>query len=170
VPTQKGKLSLSIHDAATDGVDGFELSRLLTSAYVGGGFTDPGVARQAFQAEAVRQRGELLCAKDPGTSELIGVVVVVPPSSPARRLAQANEAELHLLATSPAHRGLGIGLALINAAMARAKQQRYQGMVLWTQPSMLAAQRLYERAGFQRVPEQDFSNHGRRFWVYRADL
>jgi ribosomal protein S18 acetylase RimI-like enzyme len=28
-------------------------------------------------------------------------------------------------------------------------------MVLWTQPTMRAAQRLYERMGFERMPERD---------------
>jgi hypothetical protein len=39
-------------------------------------------------------------------------------------------------------------------------------ILLWTQPTMASAQRLYVRCGFQRVPELDFSRGGREFLVF----
>jgi hypothetical protein len=43
-------------------------------------------------------------------------------------------------------------------------------MILWTQSSMSSAQRLYERSGFERVPERDFERSGRRFLVFERVL
>jgi hypothetical protein len=43
-------------------------------------------------------------------------------------------------------------------------------MLLWTQTSMHAAQRLYSSAGFVREPGRDFHEGDRRFLFFAADL
>ncbi len=81
------------------------LEELLTRVYVGGGYTAPEVAATALVADAVRARGRILwCPGGTADNELgvAGLVVLVLPTSPARRLAAADEAELHLLAVDPA--------------------------------------------------------------------
>jgi ribosomal protein S18 acetylase RimI-like enzyme len=143
-----------------------ELEALLRHVYVDGGFTEPDVARAMFTAEAVRARGRLLCARD-AAGALIGTVIVVPPESAARRLAAPTEAEMHLLAVDGRCRGQGVGRALVHAAVESAQQAGYRGMVLWTQPTMLAAHRLYEELEFSRSPAEDFERGGRAFRVYR---
>jgi ribosomal protein S18 acetylase RimI-like enzyme len=115
-------------------------------------------------AEAVRARGILLTAIDAAGS-MVGTIIVVPPGAPAVRLAGPNESEMHLLAVSPDHRNAGIGERLVKAAIEQARSLS-QGMVLWTQPSMHGAQRLYVKAGFHRDPARDFQRAGRAFLVY----
>ena len=88
----------------------------------------------------------------------------------ARRLASSDEAEMHLLAVLPEHRGKGVGQRLVEAAKAAAKQAGYRRMVLWTQPSMEAAQKLYLRSGFIRNPDRDWTREGRSFYVFEAQL
>jgi len=146
-----------------------ELTALLNRVYVDGGFTDRDVAMTVLAPGAVRARGMMLCARSIAGS-LLGTLIVVPPSSKARLLAGPSEAELHLLAVDAACRGRGIGFDLVSAGIAEATRASYQGLVLWTQPTMHAAQRVYERAGFVRSIGEDFDRAGRTFRVYRRPL
>ena len=97
-------------------------------------------------------------------------MTLVNPDSPARRLATTDERELHLLCVQPGVRRSGVGRALIREALARAHADGASGVVLWTQPTMHAAQRLYERCGFRRDPAADFTAASRTFAVYRLSL
>ena len=156
--------------AATGQVTDADLERLLHKVYVGGGFTDPDVAQSLFVARAVRERGELIVAKHKADGALLGMVIMVPPTSAARKLAADDEAEMHLLAVDAEHRGLGLGARLVDSALASAKAAGCDRMVLWTQPTMHAAQRLYERSGFLRVPDRDWQRGDRSFWVFQKAL
>ena len=141
------------------------LETLLYETYVRGGFTDA-ILADTLLAAAVRARGEVLAARD-GTDSLLGTVTLVPPGSPARRLATPEELELHLLAVRPDARRRGIGEALVRDALRRAQREGARGVVLWTQPTMDAAQRLYLRCGFERDASADFSRGARQFLVHR---
>lgn len=145
-----------------------ELEGLLYSVYVGGGFTDADVAQNLLSASAVRARGELVIARA-ATGELAGIVVLVH-EEPGRRLAAPGECEMHLLAVGPAYRSRGLGKALVAAVLGAAASRAFTKMVLWTQPTMTDAQRLYGSAGFVRVPVRDFSARGRTFCVYERSL
>ena len=147
-----------------------DLQRLLTAAYVEAGFTAPDRASRIFAPAAVRARGEILCAWLTEPAGLAGMVIVALPASPARRFAGEDEAEMHLLATASACRRMGVGRALVDAAMDHARDAGLRRMLLWTQTSMRAAQRLYASAGFVREPERDFAEGDRRFLFFAADL
>jgi GNAT superfamily N-acetyltransferase len=147
-----------------------ELSELLTTVYVDEGFTDEVLAARVFQPTEVRARGEILHVRHPEDEELMALLILAPPSSPARRFAGPDEAELHLLATAREHRGAGAGRALVEAAITRAQRSGYRRLLLWTQPAMYAAQRLYAALGFRRAPERDFSQHGRDFLFFQREL
>jgi GNAT superfamily N-acetyltransferase len=159
----------TIIDDATLPADDEDLTALLRRVYVNGGFTDANRADVVFTPTAIRARGRLLCAVG-NDGSLMGTVVVVFPGSPARQLASMDEAEMHLLAVDERHRGQGVGGALVLAAVEVAKQYGLKGMVLWTQPTMLAAHRLYEQAGFALSAHEDFERSGRAFRVYRRSF
>ncbi len=153
-------------------IEDAELEQLLRRVYVDGGFTDPSIADQALKASAVRQRGELFVARA-ADGVVAGVVIAAMPGSPARRIARENEAEMHLLAVLSEYRGLGIGSKLVEAVVAKARDEGLATLVLWTQPTMQAAQRLYVAHGFVRHPERDAELSpppGRTFWVYELGL
>jgi len=145
------------------------LEALLHESYVDAGFTAPDIAETMFRASAVRSRGVVLAACD-RTGAMLGTLTLVTPDSPAKRLAGAHEVEFHLLCVRHDARGNGIGRALVEAALTRAETMGARGVVLWTQPAMDDAQRLYERCGFRRDPGADFSRDQRRFLVYRRAL
>ena len=64
---------------------------------------------------------------------------------------------LRLLAVRPGMRGMGIGSALLEECLRRARASGATSLVLHTGQVMKAAQRLYERHGFVRAPDYDFS-------------
>lgn len=142
------------------------LEALLYESYVGGGFTAPDAAVTMLRAAAVRSRGTVLVAHD-GAGTVIGTVTLVTPDSAARRLATMDEREIHLLCVRPDMRRSGVGRALVQEALTRARTSGARGVVLWTQPTMRAAQRLYEQCGFRRDPSADFMAGSRGFLVYR---
>jgi len=59
--------------------------------------------------------------------------------------------EMKRLYVAPEGRGIGLGRALINAVVERARAQNYREIRLDTLPTMIAAQGLYEQAGFQAI-------------------
>ena len=150
-------------------IDDIELSELLTQVYVAGGFTEPDEAVSLFEPSAVRKRGMLIGAREKQHLGLAGIVIVVPPNSAARRLAQDNnEAEMHLLGVKPEYRRHGLGRMLVESAIGRAKHSGYSKIILWTQISMKSAHKLYEATGFIHV--DDIKRNGRDFKVYEMAL
>jgi ribosomal protein S18 acetylase RimI-like enzyme len=147
-------------------VSDMEIGDLLRKSYVEAGFTSPERGEAIFSPTAVRSRGRLICARPQGAEKLAGMVIVVIPNSPARRIANSDEAELHLLAVDDEYRGLGLGRTLVRTALDAANELGFRKMILWTQPTMTAAQRLYESAGFARAECRDPTINGLKFLAY----
>ena|SRR5690242_17609165 len=68
----------------------------------------------------------------------------------------AGWAVIRLLGVSPAWRRRGIGRALTEECMNRARQQGAPAVGLHTDSRMPVAQRLYAQLGFRRAPELDY--------------
>lgn len=154
---------------ANSPVSDLALSALLTDSYVTPGYTDPESAALQLQADAVKARGTVLVAHDE-SGEALGTVTLVQGGTPACRFAIEGESELHLLCVGPASRGRGIGRDLVRACIELGRERGAQRMLLWTQREMLAAQHLYEEAGFRRLPALDFTRDGRSYFVYELGL
>ncbi len=131
-----------------------EITILLSKAYVEGGFTTPERAANAFIPSAVRTRGELISARTP-EGIFAGMVIIVRPDAPARRMAESDEAEIHLLGVDPQFQGQGLGRLLMTKALDSIAKMGFQKTVLWTQPTMIPAHRLYESMGFVRANARD---------------
>jgi ribosomal protein S18 acetylase RimI-like enzyme len=143
---------------------------LLRSVFVDEGFTEPHLAEQTFVRSLIEGQGEFLAAVD-SDGTILGAVLLPNQQSPLRQIAEADEAEFRLLGVSGAARGRGIGRGLVQECLNRAKRLRTRTMVLSTQPSMLAAQFLYESLGFRRQPERDWvTPQGSVRWVYAVEL
>lgn len=110
-------------------------------------------------------------AVNPASRRVSGTVTFMTSGSPYAQIALPGEAEFRLLAVEPGARRGGMGQALVSACIERARGRGATALVLSTQPSMLAAHRLYERLGFQRAPERDWrtASGGERL-VYRLGL
>jgi ribosomal protein S18 acetylase RimI-like enzyme len=113
----------------------------------------------------------VLVAVDDAGSVLGSVTYAPGPESPLADVAREGEAEFRMLGVLPAARGGGVGQALVEACIARARQAGRSAIVLSTPPDWTAGQRLYERLGFRRAPERDWRPIGDLLlWVYVLPL
>ena len=148
-----------------------EITLLLTRVFVKEGYIDKSSAEKIFAPDELRKRGEIMLARSPA-GELFGMIICVRPTSPARQVAEIDEAEIHLLAVYPKARGRGIASSLIVACEQRAASFGFSKVVLLTQPMMEAAHHVYERLGYRRNPARDWSkkSNGKSYFVYEKSI
>jgi Acetyltransferases len=89
--------------------------------------------------------------------QIVGSVSYCPPDSPYAEIADPHEAEFRMLAVVKMARGKGVGGALVQACIDRARKSGFTGVRMSTQHNMAAAHRIYERIGFERTPDRDWS-------------
>ncbi|GAB3487428.1 GNAT family N-acetyltransferase [Amycolatopsis cihanbeyliensis] len=136
-----------------------EIGEITVAAYRADGFAGPavedGYARQLRDAARRAEHAELLVAVDE-QGAVLGSVTVVLPDTEYSEVCRAGEIEFRMLAVAPAARGRGVGEALTRAVLRRAREERATRVVLCSLDLMRTAHRLYERLGFQRMPERDW--------------
>jgi predicted N-acetyltransferase YhbS len=93
--------------------------------------------------------------------EIVGAVLLYPRgaviAAPGGGAFTLTAPEVRLLAVAPAARGRAVGAVLMNECVRRARQSGATAVTLHTTDVMQAAIRIYERMGFLRAPELDFS-------------
>jgi DNA-binding MarR family transcriptional regulator/GNAT superfamily N-acetyltransferase len=86
----------------------------------------------------------------------------VPAGSCCLVRADAKTAKLRLMFLEPWARGKGVAQNLVDESIAFARKCRYEKIVLWTQSELLAARKLYERAGFKLVAAKPHADFGKK--------
>jgi ribosomal protein S18 acetylase RimI-like enzyme len=144
-----------------------EVGELRVTAYRAAGFLSPESGYlPALRGLGSDGDGTVLVAEDGG--RIVGTVML---RSEGQVVAGPGEAEIRALAVAPDGQGKGTGSALLRAAIERAASQGVRHLVLLTMPEMVAAQRLYRRAGFRRLPGRDWSPApGRTLLAYGLPL
>lgn len=149
------------------------------------------VVRQAYAAdyelgeeylaeiEAVAERArdhEVWVAEDAATGDVLGTVTTPRRGRRMSAVAKhADELDFRFLGVSADARGRGVGEALVEHVMSLAAGRGIRRVVLNTGPQMVAAQRLYERLGFERLEDREFTFERPdgttiRIWAYGRDV
>jgi ribosomal protein S18 acetylase RimI-like enzyme len=117
---------------------------------LGGGYDEELLAVGRRSSEAT-----VLVAVDAG--HVVGCVTLVEDStSPWAEDLRDDEAGIRMLAVAPEGQGQGVGRELVEACIVRARAAGRSAVFLHSTPWMRSAHHLYERLGFERVPERDW--------------
>jgi ribosomal protein S18 acetylase RimI-like enzyme len=128
------------------------VGELCVAAYAAFLVGDDHYVATLLDAQRRAAEAELLVAAGP---EVLGTVTFVPDGGPFGEIAGPGETEFRMLAVSPSAQGRGVGTALLQRIIdASAGRER---IVCSSLPEMRAAHRVYERFGFTRAPERDWS-------------
>ena len=119
-----------------------------------------GVDFEALAARIVADFGERRDAMNEAAwiaeldGERVGCVICTPSDTP-------GTAQLRLLLVEPQARGAGVGTRLVDECLRFAGRSGYGRIMLWTNDVLVAARRIYQRAGFQldrREPHTKFGS------------
>jgi ribosomal protein S18 acetylase RimI-like enzyme len=147
------------------------IGELTVTAYASTGEIVEDYADELLDVAKRAREVPVLAAVDDQTGQLLGTATYVPGPGPFHEGDFGQAASMRMLAVAPEAQGRGIGRALVEACIDRARTEGRPGLALHTRPVMTAAQRLYESLGFRRVPELDWAfDPGEWLWAYRLDL
>jgi GNAT superfamily N-acetyltransferase len=131
---------------------------------------DPGEYETVLRDVADRsQRADVAVAVLNGA--IAGTVTFVGSVGPYAESDDPDGSWLRMLAVDAAFRGQGIGAALVEWCVRRAREFGRARLVLHTTDRNRDAQRLYDRLGFDRAPDLDWQGQ-RGNWLrgYRMEL
>ena len=107
-------------------------------------------------------------------NELVGGVVyfsdMAEYGSGGAATSVKNASGIRLLGVNPKFRNLGAGKALTNACIELAQEQGHSEVILHTTQAMQVAWGLYERLGFTRSEDLDFSQQDLSVFGFRLRL
>ena len=128
---------------------------VVLAAYAGLG-VDLGPYRASLADVAGRaSAAEVLVAV--ADARVVGTVTFVDGSDNAyAEFDDDDAAGIRMLAVDPAAQRRGVGWALVEACIVRARAAGRRVIVLHTAAGMDVARRLYERHGFRRTPQRDW--------------
>lgn len=136
-----------------------EIGGLAVRVYLAEGYTRtdshyPSLLRDVATRAA---RADVVVAVDDDGTLLGTVTYAAGGSAYAETAAGADEAGFRMLVVDPAARGRGVGRALVEECVRRARADGARVLRLSTQDAMAAAGRLYGRLGFVRTPHLDWT-------------
>jgi ribosomal protein S18 acetylase RimI-like enzyme len=133
------------------------LGEIAYQAYVSlDGETDDDYLPEVRDVRGRAPHATVLAAVDADGTPVGTVTYVAGPDNRLAEIARDGEAEFRMLAVAPAAQSRGVGRALVEAVVERARREGRDGVAIYTRPSMLAAHRLYAALGFERDPERDW--------------
>lgn len=156
------------------------LGRLMVGVYSSlEGFPTP--AEQPRYYDLLTHIGQFTTRKDArvlvaisADDELIGGVVyfgdMAEYGSGGTATTIKNASGIRLLGIDPRFRNLGAGKALTNACIDLAREQGHAQVILHTTQAMQIAWGLYERLGFKRSEDLDFSQQELPVYGFRLQL
>ena len=133
-----------------------EIGDIRLAAYRADGFLSPDSSYAAvLHGLGATGNGRVLVAVD--GDRILGTVMLQYWPEAGEVVRGPEEAEIRALAVAPSAQRMGAGSALLQAVITEAEGNGVRYLALCSLPEMRAAHRMYERAGFVRLPERDWS-------------
>jgi ribosomal protein S18 acetylase RimI-like enzyme len=168
VPSSPDAAELTVEPAGP--ADFAAIADLTVRVYLDERLASERYATQLADVAGRSHRAELLVVRDAG-GRVVASVALVLEGDFGEITESDDEAAFRMLAVHPAVRGRGVGELLVRTCLDRARAAGKRRMVLSTDPRMTIAHRLYERLGFRRLPERDWSPApGVDLLVYSVEL
>ncbi len=131
---------------------------------------DPYLERLRDAGARMREAELWVAVEDHPGGRVLGSVTSCPPGSTWREIAAADEGEFRMLAVDPAARGRGVGSALVRHVLDLWERLGVDVVVISSLPEMTAAHGVYDRFGFRRTPDRDWSPvPGTRLITFRRE-
>jgi ribosomal protein S18 acetylase RimI-like enzyme len=146
--------ALAVSPAGPEDFD--RIADLSVRVYVGGGLASEGYTSELADVAGRASRAELLVVRN-DNGHVVGSVALVLSGDFGEVTTSDEEAAFRMLVVDPAAQGRGLGTLLVTTCLDRARAAGKHRMVIATGTRMTTAQRLYERLGFTRLPERDWS-------------
>jgi len=139
------------------GPEDYDAIRELTlEVYIGGGLAGPEYQVALADVEDRARHTELFVAVV--QDRVVGSVAFAwHATAYAEVTTSPDEAAFRMLAVRPDSRGYGIGRALVQTCIDRARSAGVRRLVISSEPTMQAAHRLYAAMGFRPKPDRDWS-------------
>ena len=130
---------------------------ICVSAYDSADQLEPGspYAATLRDTQARMADGILLVAERDGT--VIGTATICPHGSTFSEIGGPDEVEFRFLAVAPSAWRSGVGQALVDACEQHARETGARALAICVRDINVGAAAMYERMGFVRVPERDWS-------------
>ncbi len=112
---------------------------------------------QLADVERRDQEAEIWVAVSDVGDAILGNVAVCPAGSSWREISRDGEGEFRMLAVAPEAQGHGVGMALAEMVVERFRADGASGIALSSLESMSGAHRIYDRLGFHRDVDRDWS-------------
>ena len=148
-----GEQQLTIRPARPD--EYAAAGTVTVAAYRAAGMASGAYVNQLRDAATRADEAELLVAVDTA-GVVLGSVTFCPAGSSWREVAREDEGEFRMLAVDPRAQGHGIGRALVEVCLNRARELGFTGLALSTPRGNDRAHRLYAQLGFRRDPGRDW--------------
>jgi GNAT superfamily N-acetyltransferase len=91
----------------------------------------------------------------------VGAVFLVQARDEKTAAPIEGVAQLRMLLVEPSARGLGLGVRLVDECERFARQSGYGKIMLWTHANLLAARRIYAKAGYRLMHSQAHHSFGK---------
>lgn len=142
--------ALTLRDFVSADSDRVNRLALVAFSQFAGHYDDwPKLAASLSRMSELGTSGEIIVAEVEG--EIAGAVAYIPPGAPKAAFFDPQWPVIRMLVADPARRGLGIGRALTDDCLRRARRDRAELIALHTSPIMTVALPMYLRMGFAKV-------------------
>ncbi|WP_461174393.1 GNAT family N-acetyltransferase [Arthrobacter sp. Z1-9] len=150
------------------------VARITRDSYLAAGYFDDADHPYMRKVQDVALRaGQATVWVAERAGQVVGSVTLARAGEPYADIALHDELEFRMLVVDPAVQRSGAGKAMMAAILEHAKElDGVKGVSLTTGSTWESARGLYNKTGFARVPERDWTVPGTdiKLLVYRLDL